>query len=1117
MTIRKYAIAGLTLVSAIAATILIVSLASATATPIHSSLASSFGTTITGNVKLPEGGLPVPDGTWVWLLKPDVHILDPYHDFDPAVHGQSIVSQTTGEFSFANVGPGNYILRAVPPEDSGYTPSLIQPVIVLNTPVSVGTLNVTTPTITGTIYLPGGAISTTATVHVYAGPVEVEVRRTLMSGTFALGGLNPGTYSLGAEPLPDAWLWWSQKITNTIVSNETHYVSLTLRTPDVYGAVKDSVGAPVAGATVFATRLADGEWRADVTGWRSGHFAIGDLPGLAAEIRVEPPPERAGLMPTHTIVSLVSPTLITLTLESSPKVVTGVVWTNNVIMPVVRNALVVANRVGALGWGSTESDASGQYTLTLAPGLWALTVKPISTSVPSHWVYPRPPQLVQFDDTSRQETTQLDFKVLMPDATVVGLVELPDHSTPPFTVTVGLHTDEGLGIAQDVPASGQFTFQVPHGKYNVDVRVLSPPTGTLYAAPPVDPIYAAPLATTLIPTITLAARDAAITGTLTVSGTNTPVADIPVIAWNPATHAAFPAHSGPDGVYIIAVYTGTWLVRPAPLPDQPYLYTGEPKEVVLATAGQIVGSVNFGLLNADSTIHGVLVDSDGDPAVDAHGWGKVVNVSDSTIRNGAPVLAGVFDILVPGGATYSVTLRLADGSRYVYTGAEQVASVGISATQYLTFTLTEKNARFWGTLNDPHDPAIPPKLPGQVWAWGEGMGLSTDIHDGAYSLSVPAGLWGLDYSVPEDSDYVKLVGARYYGVGPGPTRVDLPVAKKDGVLTGTVLLPGGGPAVGAFAVVEGFSPNILGLTMRAPVGAEGTFSMSLPSGMYIVRATGYSDESLINPVAKHVRVPPNGSVSVTLQYRDHDAEITGRVTLSGTTAYTGTVALFAWTSNGGYNKTTAEVGGVYTMLVTSNTLWRLAAVYETRDQYWKARAQVPVTITTPVIRDLVLDGPFTKPAPVSVMFDPTQEQSIELPDGTRIYIPAGAMPVESGNVLLHITPLAGSPHHHNGDVLGLTYAVEAFDEDGRQITEHFNQDVLIVLHYNPLELRRLGLTEDHLKPAYFSTSTNSWTFPDSYIVDTVHNEISMLIDHFTRYGALGVEGPYTVYLPIVSK
>jgi hypothetical protein len=127
------------------------------------------------------------------------------------------------------------------------------------------------------------------------------------------------------------------------------------------------------------------------------------------------------------------------------------------------------------------------------------------------------------------------------------------------------------------------------------------------------------------------------------------------------------------------------------------------------------------------------------------------------------------------------------------------------------------------------------------------------------------------------------------------------------------------------------------------------------------------------------------------------------------------------------------------------------------------------------------------------------------------------MPVDSGNVLLHITPLAGSPHHHNGDVLGLTYAFVAFDEDGQPITENFNQDVLIVLHYNPIELHRLGLTEDHLKPAYFSTSTNSWTFPDSYVVDTVHNEISMLIDHFTRYGALGVEGPYTVYLPITSK
>jgi len=292
--------------------------------------------------------------------------------------------------------------------------------------------------------------------------------------------------------------------------------------------------------------------------------------------------------------------------------------------------------------------------------------------------------------------------------------------------------------------------------------------------------------------------------------------------------------------------------------------------------------------------------------------------------------------------------------------------------------------------------------------------------------------------------------------------------------------------------------------------------MTLPFGRYVVRATRASNEVLVNPVEKHVFVPRSGTVNVTLQYRRPDTRITGQVTLTGTPGLTGTVALFAWTNHGGYNKTTAELGGVYTMPVISNTLWNLVATYETRDQYWKARVRVPVT-TTDVTRDLVLNGPYFKPAPVSVLFDPTVDQDIELADGTRIHIPGGAMPVASGNVLLNITPLAGAPHHQNGDVLGLTYAFEAYTEDGQPITDNFNQDVVIVLKYNPLALAAMGLDVNHLRPAYFSTTTDSWTVPDSFIIDEIHREITMQINHFTRFGALGVEGTNFVFLPLVLR
>ena len=278
---------------------------------------------------------------------------------------------------------------------------------------------------------------------------------------------------------------------------------------------------------------------------------------------------------------------------------------------------------------------------------------------------------------------------------------------------------------------------------------------------------------------------------------------------------------------------------------------------------------------------------EGNVANDARGWGKAVKTTDPTIRNGAPVMNGMFDILVPGDATYSVSLRLADGSSYVYTGTEQTASVGAGETVTLTFPLDVKNARFIGALIDRrNNDDIVERLPARVWAWGDDLWLSTDVNtgNGTYALTVPDGLWGLDYSLPEDSEYVKLVGPRYYGLGPGQTQVaNLPITRKDGTLTGVILLPNGRPAIGAVAVADGCDA-------RHPEP-----DVARASG----RQRHVHDDTAVWPVrgARHARqqrgarstrskstciVPRNGTANVTLQYRRPDARITGQVTLTGT-------------------------------------------------------------------------------------------------------------------------------------------------------------------------------------------------------------------------------------------
>ena len=106
---------------------------------------------------------------------------------------------------------------------------------------------------------------------------------------------------------------------------------------------------------------------------------------------------------------------------------------------------MVAHRLDKGGRVRTLSVADGGYELRLSDGLWALTVKPISTTTPSEWVYPNPPQLVHFQHNVEPERKHKDFTVLTADAHVVGTVELPGGGVPTFTVTVSLHNDEGIG------------------------------------------------------------------------------------------------------------------------------------------------------------------------------------------------------------------------------------------------------------------------------------------------------------------------------------------------------------------------------------------------------------------------------------------------------------------------------------------------------------------------------------------------------------------------------------------------------------------------------------------------------------------------------------------------
>lgn len=1062
------------------------------------------GGIITGTVTSP-GGYPLPAGTLVRLFEPG--------EWD--TFGQAQVDVNDGSFSLGPVPNGLYVIKAVPPSGSGYTQSEMRMVSILNGSVDVGELALTTPQIDGTVVAPDGVNRAEARVKVHAGDGTLLQVVETASGHFDVGGLAPGSYSLIASPRGDEPYWDSQRETVDIAGATTIPLTLTLTHADIYGVVQDELENPVPHATVFAVKRGPGfRVRTDLSS-ANGHFGIGGLEPGTYLLGAWPPFNIGGLMPPRPI-SVTVPTAsnpYTLTFGSAHKVVNGVVKTNTDIP--VEAAQVVAQRVDRHGRLTTLSRDDGSYRLDLTPGLWALTVRPISITHPSGWVYNKPPQLVHFQHNLLPERKTQDFIVLTADAHVTGTVLTPDGSPPTtFTVTVALQNDEGIGTREAVnPADGSFDIALPNGGYQVWVTPHDPG----YMGPVVPPILVPPSSTVSLGTLYLLEKNAAITGTVTDEG-GTGLADIPVAAWRPGAPGGAQSRTGPDGQYILSVVAGDWHVQPAPGPQQPYIYTGQGVRVSVGVS-ETVGNVDFELLSAEATINGILVTADGLPASDAFGWAAATVPLSPTLHNGAPVEAGAFTIHVPGGHTYAVAAHLPAGSPYMSSGARDV-TVGLTETVAVTLTVLEKDAAIQGALWDPRHQDVVEGVDGLVGAWGGGNWAGTHINsgNGSYRFDVAAGLWHLGYRIDPDSGYVKLIHHKNVPVASGQTvDVPLPVVPRDGAITGTVLGPGGAPLAGATVIADGIGPDIKHVWLTTHSRRDGSFRLAVPHGAYHLGATAGVTTS-IKPAIRRVVVPP-GSVSGghVLQFRAPDAAISGTLTISATSHITGTALVWAWSDDDGFVKGRFPVTsstGLYSLDVLSNTTWHLGAVYETPAYYWTGRAEVTLGAGG-ATQDIVLTGPHPKPGPVAVTFDAAQPQRILLADGTHIYIPAGAMPVE-GQVTLHIVPIATLPHQRHANVYKYGYAFNAVDRDGEPITEHFNQDVIIGFSYSEAELRRLRIVEHLLKPAYFSTTTNQWTFPESYVVDYERNVVVMQIDHFTDF-ALTAEAIHEVFLPLVVR
>jgi len=1075
-----------------------------------------------------------------------------------------------GYFKLGGLAEGLYKLELLPP-DGDYSLARSGPFsvrVVSGTVTDVGTVPLNKAQVQGQVFEPDGTPHRNGTVFVGHGAVS-EMRiwevDTDWAGRFRGGGLitdttylaraRPRRYGLGfADSVPVSFTVPSAVTASSATASSISYVPaltlpLTLLPARLAGQVVDGTGSPVTGAGVvlfrdttvtgtttapLASTFAEATSLSTESAWAisdyGGLFALGGVSAGTYRLQAFPPSYRTDLLSS-------GPVSVTIGLTGTVHLNTPLALqaiTKKLIVAVQRNNAtpVTDGEVRAMQRGSTltvnaRAGSDGLYYLDLAAGEWGVAVSPITTT--ADWLYTDPPQIVTFDTTLRQETKRITLTVKIADAHVTGTVLDPNGDFPPVgSVFVDVRDDDGNGNGGATDASGHFDVAVPPGTYNVSIYVLS---GN-WLATELPPVQVASGQSVDMGTIWLQSKTSHISGRVTRSDTGDGVPGVKVRAWNKEGNHSRTATDA-TGYYTLTVAPGVWYVG-VPI-SKTFLSNVPLQRVRVDTAGGTVGGVDFVLAPAPATIQGAVVNQFGWTMSDVDAWAyaRVSGDTSGAVAGGNVVRQGQFSFPVPAG-DYKVGLFLPPGSPYVV-DSEQSVSVGAGQVATVKLVVRPADAQIIGRFDlgiggVAAAVAQQSGIIGHVFAYGgNGQGWhSAPIYaDGRFTLTVAAGTWRVSYRIESD-DYVAPAQQSYRVIVQAGEVYDvgaIPLLRTDSVIQGVVQRPSGLPFPGALVwAVRIANGRQIRFTAEA-ASPDGTFTMRVPVGIYKVGASAPRRSAYRSPPIQTVVASPSSPVSVTLRFRAVIARLKGVVGISGATGIVGVEGayIWGWSEEGAHVEETSGTDGAYRVWLSPGT-WHLGSAYQAPDRTIFRSDEVSVTVSsvTTLEQNFALHQVGKLPAGRTVSFNANEVQVIRLDDGTEVFIPAGAL-ATSGRVWVVIAPTVNDvPYTWLAQPLRFGYALQAFDDSGRQITGGFYKNVLISFHYDDSDLPP-GTSEDRLVPIYFSTTTQSWTPVDSYVLDPVANRVTAEINHFSMWAesmwaeSMWAEGTAALYMPILFR
>lgn len=781
----------------------------------------------------------------------------------------------------------------------------------------------------------------------------------------------------------------------------------------------------------------------------------------------------------------------------------------------------------------------GSYSLAVGAGDWWVTVAPTAPGGTSpDWVYTGEAQLAHFDANPDPVTPVLgmDFTVTPADAVIYGVLNDPSGGTAfaaPNRVWVRAQNQEGEGntVLAD-PLTGAFSINVLPGTTLIKLTFENP----LWAPPLTlagSEWYIAGGASQDAGTLALLEKKAKIAGVVTDELAN-PVVDITVRAWRVDGSLVVKAKTNASGEYMLPVLPGVWEVQVVPSASSPLVAAQSPQRVMLPHETSAAVR-NLGVLTADVTVNGTVVDGQGTPVPGLYGHIFALYPEDDRwpqFGTGAPIINSAFTLKLSSALSGFYKLKSSFGVTVGYTAISAIPlTVQPGQTYTVTLPVAANNSTISGHLIDLSTNLPKTGLPASIYGASNSGAVKRDRVnplDGSYLINAVSTdtsgnggtFWWVKAFVDPTTGWTVLQPRTHkvflpYNEGEGADVVsDFLVAEVNAVIRGTVRDANGMPAAGVrVTVTERGMGGGAAFRRWTETNADGFYRIPVPAGRYRVTA---DFRNWISPVPVNLFAVANHAVTANLMFRQKDAIISGTVSYAGAPH---AAFIRAFSNTGAHVVGLAGLDGAYEIGVNSGDIWHVQAVSEEGDLFLRSRrAEVRTVLGANPGIDLELLEVGRLPKAVVLTFDAAQNQTLTLSNGAQIIVPAGAL-AASGEVSISARPLVELSDNGGADPVSFGYRLHAFGADLQPI-DRFRSALTLVMPFTAQQLIDLGVTPLQLIPSYWDQASGSWKDVPNYSITLYADgsgSLNLSVEHFTDYAMLKDAMPYTVFMPVLTS